>query len=103
MGRQIICLVRDLDLGNLLSQVDARDHKPGGGWPPYYALGYRMAIVCAPYTARYTSVPSPLRGRNTDNPSQTSFPEYRGKQKKKHIRVFSLKNNSMYPFTQQLK
>ena len=30
-ARQIICLVGDLDLGNLLSQVDACDHKPGRG------------------------------------------------------------------------
>ena len=55
-----ICLIRDLDLWHLLTQVDARSDKPGRGWPPYNALGYRMAIVCALYTARYTSVPSPL-------------------------------------------
>ena len=41
--------------------------KPGEVWPLHIALGHRMAIACALYTARYTSVTSPLRGRNTDN------------------------------------
>ena len=37
-AKQIICLVGDLDLGNSLSQVDAWDHYPGRGWPPYIVL-----------------------------------------------------------------
>ena len=40
-------LVRDLDVGNLLSQFDVLDHNPGRKWLPYISLGYQMAIVCA--------------------------------------------------------
>ena len=60
--RHRICLVRDLDR--------THDHYPGRGWPPFNALGSRMATVCALYTVRYTSAPSPLRGRK-----QTTTPK----------------------------
>ena len=39
---------------------------PGGRWHPYNALGY-IYVVYALYTARYTSAPFPLKGRNIDN------------------------------------
>ena len=57
---KIICRVRDLVSVDMLSQDDVCSHKPGEGWPPHSALGYRMAAACALYTARYTSVASPL-------------------------------------------
>ena len=41
--------------------------KPSEGWPLHITLGHRMSFNCALYTARYTSVVSPLRDRNTDN------------------------------------
>ena len=56
-SRQIICLARDLDIGNLLSQADACDHYPGRGWPPYNALGYLDGnVCCAVYREVYKCV-----------------------------------------------
>ena len=43
------------------------------GWPLHIALGHRKPIVCALYTARYTSVVSPLRGRNADKRVNCTF------------------------------
>jgi len=56
--------------------IENIDHYPGGGWPPYPVLGYQMVIICAMCTARFASVSSLARGRNTDSPSQTPIPVY---------------------------
>ena len=95
--------VRDLDPRNLLTQVDAiLQPSSRQGIAPLQCpstLGYRMAVVCALYTVRYISVPSPLRGRNTvyRQPLPNLNPRVQGlvkKEEKNNNNKFEIRNKA---------